>query len=248
MPCGFGVFLVRVRLPHGFPPSLYTSNCGAKKDNAPDRQRALELGRLEISAASGRHASVVYGRFLVVVCIYPGGSVSPDRSIYCISQENLPWPMAETGDVLSRNIACARTPRTVRLRVFPDPCNHFPRRFCFACYIELYGRPCEPGRDGHSGREIGRLEISIISGRPCAITFRAYLLFVGFYGGVSLTPGKSDYRTTKAKRHRSTADAGRRPSGNISCEWAPHAVRSRGFPRPCRHLSGWFCFASYIEL
>ena len=136
-PLGFRMFLIRVGIGQECSVALDTSNYRTPVGKAPDRQRKLEPGCLEISVTPGSPAPLVCWLFLIRVRIYQGGSVSPDTSNYRMSEEKRARSTAETGTRLSGNISYATSPRSIMFRDFHEQRNHLPGRLCFARYIEL---------------------------------------------------------------------------------------------------------------
>ena len=63
---------------------------GRQGNTDPDRQRKLDLGRLDISFTSGRPMPLGFGVFLIRVSVYLRGSVSHDTSNYRADGENGP--------------------------------------------------------------------------------------------------------------------------------------------------------------
>ena len=139
IPICFWMFLIRVIIYQGGSVSLDTSNYRTPGGKAPDRQKKLEPGCLEISFTPGRPIPLVFWIFLIRVSIYQGCSDAPDTSNYRTPGGKRSRSTSETGARLSGNISCAWSPHAVRFRGFPDRCVLLPARFCFALYVELYG-------------------------------------------------------------------------------------------------------------
>ena len=91
--------------------------------------------------------------------------------------------------------------------------------------------------------QLGPLGISIMSCRSASLVFGLFQISVSIYHGASDSPDTSNYRMKKLKRTRQIAETGSRLSGNTRYVLAFRAVSFRGFPDPCKHLPGRFCFA-----
>ena len=198
MPLVFVMFLIHVIIYQGGSASPDTSNYRTPKEKrARSKAETGPRPSGNISYIWSPHA-VVFGVFLVRVCIYQGGPVSPDTSNYRTPRGKRPRSTAEKElNCLEISVALGRSMSLVS-GIFLIIVGIY-NVGSVSHYTSDYRAPKENGPDRPLGLERGCLEISVMYCRPLSFGFRMFLIRVSIYQVGSVSLDTSNYRTPGPK-------------------------------------------------